>query len=407
MPSNPSLSPDTLHESLGVKTSNVFRYRAGFVRDGKRHWITPWRDNLIQDAGMNKIGSSSLAWVQCFGTCLFGNNVSPSPIQRAPGIVTFTQTGTTITASGNFFLNTDTGALFKWGTGTGGVEGYITYVNATTVTYSVSQTVAVPTPGTIWFVNTPALSTLYATTSTYGSNGGDNSSSIVGNVVTHKRTFVGAAVAGPVTLTEIGFNDTTSNSNLFDRDIITGGVALTTGDQPLAVCQLIQTFTPTTSTAASNVGTGCDSTGNFLIEWLQDPSASSLAVGSVATNGNSNVGGVPYLEPYVSNVGGAIVGASLTLQSFSTSSGTLRTGQTVIPTLIGYVAGSFNRDKRYSLSISQANGTIQGVTLTPGGSGATSFNCGLTQKFTTPFTKSSSQTLVIDFNYAWARTLTN
>jgi hypothetical protein len=248
-----------------IESKALFRYRVGYIRDGIRHITSQWRNNLIQDAGLDKMAST--AYCDCFSTCLFGNNVSPVAVQRNSGVVTFTQASNVITASGGFFVAQDVGRLFKWGAGSAGTEAYITaYSSATQVTVAASPDVAVGEVGTVWYVKTPQLSTLLQSTSTYGSTGGDNGTSVVGSTITMKRTYTGSAVGSATTLTEVGFSNSASNSNIFDRDIIPGGVALLTGDIPLAVAELIVTFSPSTSTGQSNVGTGCNTTGNFVIE---------------------------------------------------------------------------------------------------------------------------------------------
>src|SRR4051812_11153701 len=137
-------------------TKATFRYRVGFVRDGKRHFVTPWRDNLILDSGLNK--HASTGWASCFSTCIFGNQVGPTPVSRGPGAITFSQATTTITASGGFFVAADTGRLFKFDSGE---ECYLTFVSATQATASISRTVG-SGPGTVWYVNQTAVESVLA-----------------------------------------------------------------------------------------------------------------------------------------------------------------------------------------------------------------------------------------------------
>lgn len=377
-----------------LHTSALFRYKMGFIRNGKRHWMTGWKNNLILDSGLDKVASTG--WCNAFTYCLFGDQVSPTPVARNDGAVSFSQLTTVITASGNFFISSDTGRLFKFDSGE---ECYLTFVNATTATASISRTVG-SGPGTVWYVNQTALESLYATTNTYGSTGGDNGSSSVGNVITHKRTYVGAPVAGPVTLTEIGFSNSSSNSAIFDRDIITGGVGLVTGDIPLAVAELISTYSQNTSAPVGNVGTGFDSSGDFQVV--------SLAVGdidgsiqAVASNGGTTGTIAPHLEPY--NVAAIYVEvAPYSIPAFSNGRiGSLGTEvQSDSDTLQGYSGGNFFRDTISVFNIATAVGNIYGFSNNTNPTG-------WTLHLTTLFNKTGLQTLTITTRKSWQRILTN
>lgn len=404
-----TLLPSAPRRSFKVSpVSNVFRYKVGYIRDGKRYLSPDWRNNLIMDAGLNKAGNVT-SWCGCFAYCLFGNNVSPVAVQRDSGVVTFTQTSNVITASGGFFVAQDVGRLFKWGTGSGGTEAYITaYTSSTQVTVGASPDVAVPEVGTVWYVNSPTLSTLLQATNTYGATGGDNGTSVVGNVFTHKRTFTGSAVGSPTTLTEIGFSHNNNNTNLFDRDIISGGVALLTGDIPLAVAELIQTINCTTPVTAPDVGSGCNTEGDIQVEWMN--MSNSTAWSSVNTSGGTIASNGICLEPTGSGNGGVIL-ASYSFNTFSTS-GTAPTGRnqfTANFTNGTYTDGVFQRTKNFSISISEAIGNVYGFGL------GTQVSTGITIstpnyasiKFDNFFAKSGSQVLTFSFTVSWQRILTN
>jgi hypothetical protein len=403
-----TLSPSVPHRSFNVTpTSNVFRYKIGYIRDGKRYLSPDWRNNLIMAAGLNKAGNVT-SCCQCFSTCLFGNNVSPVAVQRDSGVVTFTQASNVITASGGFFVAQDVGRLFKWGTGSAGTEAYITaYTSATQVTVAASPDVGVGEVGTVWYVNSASLSTVLQTTSTYGSTGGDNGTSVAANVLTHKRTFVGTAVGGATTLTEIGFSDGSTNSSIFDRDIISGGVALLTGDIPLAVAELIQTFNQTTPVTAPNVGSGCNTEGDIQLEWL--PVGNGDAWSFVQTNGSTGSGSNA-LEPTGTGNGGVIL-ASYSFNTFttSTSTPTQRSQFGGNYTNGTYTAGVFQRNKNFSYSIADGNGTLYGFAMGGGSGSGTVFNAAnfCSVKFDTPFVKSGSQVLTFSFTVSWQRILTN
>lgn len=395
---SPQISPSKAPRLLKLSSRHTFRYRFGFIRNGVRTLVTPWRENLILDSGLNKF--ATVKGATCWNTCLFGNQVSPDPVKRNSGAITFTTVGTACTASGGFFVAQDVGRLIKFDDA-GGQERYITaFTSSTLVTLGVapSPDIAGDT-ATIWYVNQTALQSLFATTSTYGSNGGDNGTSVVGNVITQKRTFVGAAVGAPVSLTEIGFNNSTSNVLLFDRDIIVGGVGLITGDQPTAIAELISTWEPDTSTAVGNVGTGFDSSGDMIISGLSALTGETVQI--VGTNGVASGAGV--LEPS-SSQGLSPITATFTLPAFSNGAGPALVGPyNGNTTLAGYSNGTFFRDCSISYGITEANGTLYGVGMI--------YNAGFQacwmQKYTTPFTKLNTQTLVMTTRKSWQRVLVN
>ncbi len=373
-------------------TKNVFRYKVGYIRDGKQYWVTDWKDNLILDSGLDKLGTVDAE--ACFRWCLFGNQVSPDPVARNSGAITFTTVGAACTASANFFSAADVGRLIKFDDA-GGQERYITaFTSATLVTLGSAPSPAIAAnTATVWYVNQTALQSDYSNTNSYQQNGGDNGTSWSGGTRTMKRTYIGAAVVGSVTLTEIGFNNTNSNASLFDRDIIVGGVGLINGDQPTAIAQFIQTFTPTTPVALGNVATGFDSSGDFQLCWVD------ANVTYVQANGNGT--GNDGMEP-PSNSGSAfsLKQATFTIPAFNTSVGAGSPVQATGGSLAGYTPGSFFRDKTASYDVTRGNGTNYGIIFG-------FFEYGTALKFTTPFIKLNTQTLDFTFRWSWQRILHN
>lgn len=383
------------NSTLKFSSNYVFRYRVGFIRDGVRQ-LLPWKNNLILDSGLDQIGTILAA--TCFNSCLFGDQVSPTPVSRNSGAVTFTTVGTACTASGGFFVAQDVGRLIKFDD-TDGQERYITnFTSSTLVTLGVAPSPAiVAQTATVWYVNQTALESLYATTQTYGSAGGDNGTTWSGAVRTMKRTFTGNPISGsPVTLTEIGFNSSTSNSNIFDRDIIVGGIGLIPGDIPLAIAELVQTFTPSTPLSVGNSATGYNNSGTVqFCDTINDLSSVNSA-GNTQGSGGS-------IEPPTNSAGGLL--ATNLVWTFPAFNGTQApvTGSTPSSLSIdSYTPGSFFRDKNGVYSISTANGPITGFNFL---TGAGTFSWG--HLLTTPFTKTSSQSLSVTLRYTWQRILQN
>ena len=156
--------------------------------DGSIAHETKPQGNLVFDAGLNSL-ANGCGFAGLFQYCKVGSG--NTPVVVASGAVTFTQTGTTITASTNFFTSSMNGALLKYGSsGPSGAEVYLTYVDATHATASVSMTVTLPTAATVYMVQQTALQTWVATSGTYDSSGGANSTVFNNNVATMQRTFI-------------------------------------------------------------------------------------------------------------------------------------------------------------------------------------------------------------------------
>ena len=374
-----------------LRKSIELHYTLSVLRNGKVIKTLPKSRNLILDSGLNNHATVDLPGL--FNAMLLGATPSPTPVRRDSGAVTLSQSGTTITASGNFFQTTDTGRLLKYND-VPGTEVYLTYVSATQAIASLTASVS-SINGTIWYVNETALDDATpVTTNTRNGGAALNGTSWSGAVQTLKRTLVTSPVGAPVTFTEIGFNTNGANTNIFDRDIITGGVSLLTGDQARCTVEVITTYSPTTPLAQGNVATGFDSSGNIQLEGGLFP--------FIDSNGDGVAG--------ILSVNGFIFGAisdTFSLQPFdSTSSGILRNGDNLSIVGSGYTAGSFKRDYSGMLAISQANTTITALAW-GSGNGPHQTYCALTQKLTTPFTKTSVQTLAATLTFSWGRTLIN
>jgi len=383
-----------------LHTDAALQYKFEVIRKGKIIKSLPFKPHMITDAGLDLIATST--WINSSLNVILGESVSPTPVRRDSGAVTFTQSGTTITASSSFFVAGDTGRLFKWGTGESGNEVYLTYVNSTTATASVSATVSTPTAATIWYVNTSALLTpvtglTWSSLTDIAEN--FTSNSVVGDTVTvtHQYIKYSSAFVANKTITEIAFNNSTTNANVFDRDIISPSVALLVGDQAKITCQIILRYSPVTSVAVGNVATGYDSSGTFQIESLGQTNGTGLS--TMSTSGTENVGGGGSpLEP--KNFNNSIITvaqSAITLQAFNATTANNRTVVQSTVTQSSYGTGNRYRDNIGTFSISLANGNIFGVSA--GG-------C-VTLKFTSTLVKTSSQVLTFTFRKSWARVLTN
>lgn len=355
------------------------------------------RKNLILDSGLDNVASFN--WTSCIQFCAVGTGNSPT--SRTNGAITFTQSGNTLTASGNFFSSADVGRLFKFGTGSGGAEQYITaYTNATTVTVSSSASVG-SMVGTVWYVNDTGLQTEVARTNSKSNNSGDNGTTFAANVVTHKVTFLFPAVGSGVTYNEIGWSSGGGATTLFGRDLITPGDTLLTGQVYKIVLQLIVTYSPSSPVASPNVGTGYDSTGTLAIEDI-----SIFTIAGIQSNGAASVDRILDVS---ANVGAVFFPVSSSQQSSPTNDGSGLRGGNHLSGLgnSGYTNGTFFITKSGNSAVNTLTNTVYGVGIYDGLHGSTT---ALDVQFTTPVVPSgggANYTLSTTWTFSWQRVLVN
>ena len=254
------------------------------------------KSNLVLDQGLNCMARKSgvtncpgTSPAGCFTNLVVGSGTNPTTI--ASGAITFTQAGTTITASGGFFTAAMAGCIFKYGTGSAGAEYYITvFTNSTTVTVDTSATVGTPEVATVYFVQQVGLQTLFTPTGTktYQTNAGDCQSTYSGAIVTHKRTFIIPQQAGSYTVNEIGYgsNVVTSNANVVvGRIVLASSDVVGTSNFYLVVLELNVTYSPAAPTAVGDVGTNINTAGNAMMEtWLGTNTVASTGLVTSTTN---------------------------------------------------------------------------------------------------------------------------
>lgn len=390
---------------LALHTKTAVAYKLQILRKNRVIRETPFRPYLITDLALDAVAGGS--WLDLFTVPVLGEAVSPLAVRRDSGSVTLTQAGNTLTASSSFFVPADVGRLFKWGTGLGGNELYITgYTDNQNVTVSTSATVSTPAAGTIWYVNASALITPITGLSFNKDTGSANNyftTSTSGDTVTvvNHTTFVSSAFASNKTLTEIGFNTTGSNSNLYDRDLISPPVSVVTGDQARIILEVSTKYSPITPLTVANFATGYDSSGHLQIEGF---AFGGYSAGIRYFDSNGNIQGMGYLEPGF-GLGLWPAMSDWTPAAFNANSYVASSfSPTVHAGSLGYGSGNFYVDWKGIFSITQANGTIYGICVGAQDYGTT--QC-VSHKFNTPLTKLSTQTLDFTFRKSWSRVLTN
>lgn len=390
-----------------LRTGMAIRYKTSILNpDGSVASTRPWKRNLILDQGLNNMAAGNLV-------CALWNaaavGTGTTPVKRDGAGTSFSKTGATITADMAFFGSADVGRLFKFDSGE---EFYITtYTSDTQVDVAGAGDVGA-SQGTVWYVNQTGLATETARTSTKTTDPGDNGTTFDGETLTHQRTFLFAAVGGPVTLTEIGWSGSGSpGGNLFGRDLIPGGGdSLLTGQQLKVVVQMTTQISPIVQTAVGNVGTGYDTSGVFMIESV------CAAISAVDSSGNTttlNQAAKPFsgvvLEPASANLGCRAVMVDWTQQTSPTTA-VVNLPATTVPialTSLGYTSGNFYVDCSGTFIVSAAVGDIYGFIFNSLPFGSSADHIIVSQKLTTPLAKANTHTLSVTFRRSWQRILVN
>jgi len=387
-----------------INSRLALRWRLDLLRGGKVIPMTAWRDNLITDAGLDAYATAA-SLLSFLAYPIIGENASPTPVRRDSGATTLSQSGNTVTASGNFFVAADVGRLIKYGTGDTGAECYISgYTSATVVTVSTSATVAAQT-ATVWYVNTAAILTPITGLTWSPETGAANNYStptVAGDVctVTHQTVLVSSAFTVAKTITEIAFTNNGTNAAVFDRDVIQPGAAASIGDQARVTVQLVTLHSGVTVAAQPNVGTGFSTAGTVWLESL-GIGGSPAGFSSFSSSGGISGSGY-YLEPSV------VYPVTTFTADFSPAAFSATTPRTLTGaiqknvTVAGYGTGTHYRDATVLYAISESVGTVYGFAIGSLPGGKFWF-----VKFTTPVPKAGTQTLSFTIRKSWSRVLTN
>jgi hypothetical protein len=206
-------------------------------------------------------------------------------------------------------------------------------------------------------------------------------------------------LASPKTISEIAFSNNSTNANVFDRDLVTPSVALLTSDQAKITLQLIIKWSPITDVAVGNVATGYDSSGTVRLESLG--MSNLIGISHWNSSGQVSGGGSMILEPVCSITTIGFRSTNTPFQAFNaiTPNSTGTFGSSKNGSTSAYGTGNRYVDCSATFTIAEGNGTVWDVCI--------GFGSMFRQKFTTNFTKLSTQTLTFTFRKSWTRTLTN
>lgn len=369
--------------------------------------------NLIMDGGLNALARSTNATypAEFANYCRVGSGSTADKVSS--GAVTFTQAATTLTASAGFFTAGMVGWLFKWGSGTGGNEIYITgFTSSTIVTVGTSATVAVPAVGTVWNVTRSTLETLLYTNSSFEVTAGSCSTIISAPAVAHKRTYNFTQQVASYNVNEIGYFRASAGTTIFGR-LVLGATEVVA---PTNFLQVVLTFTvtysPSAITAVADVGTNLNTAGNIMLEGIfsnttypaigyvvtnsGSSSPSSLINGNMASLDGSNGGGTPIhgiVANYTQNAAIDAVGALVTPIVFA------------VP-IFTYASVRGKMTATTNTTISTSGQTLYGVGIINQNGG--SVRSLLDVKFTTPYVLPSGSFLPqVVFSCTYDRTLSN
>jgi hypothetical protein len=252
-----------------LKSKNFGRCRTHVCdrATGKILRSSGWKHNLVFDGGLNILaGGANGGFADFFARCVIGSGNQSNSI--ASGAITFTQVGLTITASGGFFTSLMNGQLIKYGTGSGGVEQYITYVNSTTATSLTSMTQATPIVGTVWLVGQTGMETYITNSTTYSTSAGANTTQFFNNILVLQRTFVFAPPGSTQNINEIGYSSPfQTGGSCNGRIVLSSTDTVTSSEFYVVVWQLSWTISPGSPTAVANVGTGINTAGNAMFNF--------------------------------------------------------------------------------------------------------------------------------------------
>jgi hypothetical protein len=240
--------------------------------------------NLVLDRGLNALAKSTDSTTPAGATAVCKVGSGSTSDKTSSGAVTFTQVGFTLTANAAFFTAGMVGQLFKWGSGTGGNEIYITaFTSSTIVTVGTSATVAVPAVGVVWNVSRTTLETFSYNNTSYETTAGSCSTTFSAGVCTHKRTYNFATQVASYNVNEVGWF-TSAGSACFGRLVLAATEVVAPTNFLQVVLSLVVTYSPSAITAVADVGTTINTAGNAMTEKIN----AALCLSSVASTGATN-----------------------------------------------------------------------------------------------------------------------
>lgn len=366
--------------TIGVETTVVLRQIERAT--GKVVSETKPQKNLVFDGGLNALARSTNATYPAEFTlaCRVGDGTTADKV--ASGAITFTQVGTTITASAPFFTAGMAGWIFKYGTGTAGAEYYITaYTDSTHVTVDTSATVAVPEVATVWNVARTTLANLLYTSTTYETTAGSCQTTSTGNTMTHKRTYNFAQQVSSYNVNEVGYFRASAGTTVFGRVILGATVVVAPTNFLQVVLSVTFTYSPSAPTAVADVGTNINTAGNAMLEQFSSGSwgtvnsgtgAATAAGAGNSADGSANGGIYGIIASYTQNASVGSTALTVTKLTFNNSQAWT------------YAAARGKMTLSCNTTISTAGQTLYGVMIGRNGNNEPLFDIKFTATYALP-----------------------
>lgn len=376
--------------------------------------------NLILNQGMDHIYDASIVDQMLYGVSGVGTRVN----SINGGTSQITQSGATV------YLNIRTG-LSDFTSSTGGhaaaaqigdmlqyannSESMVTSVSANGFNLAVTPSYTFTSGQTfiVWKTSQIGLQTEISRSTSYVGGSGNCGSTVVGNVVTHRRTYDFPLEISPQSYNEIGIAwATTLPTTMFSRVLLVSPVAVPAGFNLRLLYDLQSAWWPTSSIyATASIG-----------GWPVAPSTSLIGSGSLQTLLTSTINvadgasivSTAMLDPYYYTpyFGMWASTNSQSLATFGSAVDRSSGADYVSPmTKAAYIASSYYADKTGVFTTAQLiSNSIRSVGLGRVNTGAGYYPYESSHQvycfvFNQPQTKYITQTLGLTFRSTWARTL--
>lgn len=395
------------------------------VETGEEVWGGQWYSNMITDRGLDGLAASDV---------MGGNVNTDSPyldrlsitgnlpeIKESSGVVTASQSGTTVTASAAFFAGADVGRAIVWADGSN--ARVVTYISPTVVEVDKDQIVAAQTFER-WHVDLPELPEPEQTSTTSPDS--------------RERTFllesehfqVSHKMSKIVTLDQnrnisgIGLGNITNNA--FVVECIRDGsgnpitVSMLSGKAVRVDHEMIFRF-PRASKFVELVIQEYDAGNQYIGETVVDADMwAFVSADNMSAHQSLWLGSAPTLMPYgiesIAAMRCGLLSAALYTpgdnlinprgaQMLETGNPPSNAGNVVHMGV--YVAGQRRRTKEQTLGAARQNGAAHGFVLTNTLSSA-GFSAGMIVQFRNgaTFTKADTHTLRVGYEVSWDRDYT-
>lgn len=410
------------HTYCGVNQKLQGFYKVGVVDPkGEVQWHEEGK-NLILNQGMDHIYIASIVDQMLFGVSGVGTRVNSidggtSQITQSDATVYLdVRTGLSdfTSSAGGYSAVAQVGDMVQYANFS---ESQITVVagNGFNLTVSPNYTFTSGQTFIIWKTSQVGLQTEISRSTSYVGGSGNCGSTVVGNMVTHRRSYDFPVEISPQSYNELGIAwASTLPATVFSRILLGSPVAIPVGFNIRLVYDLQTAWWPTSSIfVTASIG-----------GWPVAPSTSMIGTGSLQTlltstvnvSNGASINTTAVLDPYFISAGSVALSTwgstnSQSLAVFGSAVNRSSGGDnTTSMTKAFYTNGNYYADKTGVFTTSQlvsntirsvGIGRYQSAVFTP----STAADQGYCFVFNQPQSKFITQTLSLTFRSSWARTL--